>query len=621
LEQVTARPTDGAPTGASAPSSVFAIRQTTIWWLLAFGALAGALSEIAVILGARLALGRITLLNPQGVWLSPLATGAILLFPLGFAWFGAGSGGNRRRALLAGTFVSASLAALTPLLVLKGRLHLLAIVALALGVGVQTARLAGWRPELFVWWLKRATIALGAASLLGALGFNLTRARRERTATDSLSAPAPDAPNVLLLVLDTVRALSMSVYGHQRPTTPFLAELAAQGVRFDRAIASAPWTLPSHATLFTGRYPNELSATWSVPLDGRYPTLAEQLSARGYATAGVVANLRYTSYEFGLDRGFAYYRDYDVSLSEMWRTSALSRELIMGIAKRVDGEPGLGRQWAPRINERFLHWIDRRPQGRPYFAFLNYYDAHAPYAPPAPYDTLYLGRRPSRRDPAIDSITPQQLSDLEAAYDASIARLDAGLRSLFHELDQRGALRNTLVIVTSDHGEEFNEHGVMSHGSSLYFPSVHVPLLMTWPEGLPAGRVVVAPVTLRDVPATILAFAGRGDTPSPIPGYSLAPHWTDTAAVAELSPRLSEVDFARNLPAGTPITLGDMKSVSVGDMRFIRRGDGKEEMYDIGGDPREAHLLAGGPTTDSVRTMMRALLDSVRRGDSRSLRR
>jgi arylsulfatase A-like enzyme len=591
-------------------------------WLLAFGALGGALAEIAVILGARFALGRITLFNPQGIWLSPLATAAILLLPTAIAWWVAGRGGRRDRAVLAATFIAISLAAFVPLLVLKGRLHIVALVALALGAGAQGARLARVRPESFLRALRLSTMALGAASMVGAIGFNAVRGWRERTTLANLPPSAAGEPNVLLLVLDTVRALSLSVYGHTRPTTPFLTELAARGVRFDRAIASSSWTLPSHATLFTGRFPHELSASWSDPLDDEYPTLAERLASRGYVTAGVVANLRYTSYEFGLNRGFAYYRDYDVSLSELWRASALSRELIMGIAKQVDGEPGLGRQWAPRINERFLRWIDKRPTDRPFFAFLNYYDAHGPYAPPAPYDTLFLGRRATVRDPSISPFTPTQLAEIETAYDASIAYLDAGLRELFAQLERRGALRNTLIIITSDHGEEFNEHGVMSHGSSLYLPSVHVPLLMVWPERLPAGRVVAAPVTLRDVPATVLDLSGgstRHGTDA-LPGNSLAPHWTDTIAVPERSPRLSEVDFARNLPAGTPITLGDMKAVSLHGLRYIRRGDGKEELFDIATDPRESRPLLGTPSLDSLHQRLRAVLDSVRVAANRGSR-
>src|SRR5262249_1413595 len=126
-------------------------------------------------------------------------------------------------------------------------------------------------------------------------------------------APPRGAKNVLLIVLDTVRAQSLSLYGYSRDTTPNLRRIAARGVRFDQALSTAPWTAPSHASMFTGRWPHELSIGWSRPLDATHPTLAEFLSARGYKTAGFVANTTYCSYETGLDRGFARYDDYDVT--------------------------------------------------------------------------------------------------------------------------------------------------------------------------------------------------------------------------------------------------------------------------------------------------------------------
>ena len=126
--------------------------------------------------------------------------------------------------------------------------------------------------------------------------------------------PPPDAPNVLLIVLDTVRADHLSLYGYRRPTSPTLERLARRGVRFDEARATAPWTLPSHASLFTGRWPHELGVKWLTPWRGNDPTLAEYLGSRGYATAGFVANTLYCSYDSGLGRGFTRYDDYILDL-------------------------------------------------------------------------------------------------------------------------------------------------------------------------------------------------------------------------------------------------------------------------------------------------------------------
>jgi arylsulfatase A-like enzyme len=590
---------------------------TLLLLLVAVAGMAGSVGEAAIILGARAVLHRFTLFNPQGIWLSAIATALLAAIPLAIAWV-IGSRRRRDAGLAAATGVAVALAALQPLLVLKDRLHPLALLALAIGLGVQAARMALARPALLPAVIRGSAIALAVVVVAGAAWFNVGRALRERAAIAALPDGAPGRPNVILLVLDTMRALSMSAYGHDRPTSPFLMELAARGARFDRALSTSPWTLPSHSTMFTGRYPHELSSAWSVPLDGTFPTLAERLRDAGYVTAGVAANLRYCSYEFGVSRGFDRYRDYDVSVSEMWRSSAITRELIMAVSRRVNAEPGLGRQWAPRINERFLDFVDDRPQDKPFFAFLNYYDAHGPYAPPAPYDTMFLGRRPSVVDPGRSSYTPAEIEDLRAAYDASIAYLDAQLRVLFGELARRGLLENTVVILTSDHGEEFNEHGVMNHGSSLYFPSVHVPLFVVWPGRIAAGTVVTEPVTLRDLSATVLDLVG-GSPSGTLPGTSLATHWRGAPSLADSSLRIAEVDFAQNLPAGTPVTHGNMKSLALRGIRYIRRGDGHEELFDISADPWESTNLVGDSAHQGALFQLRDLVSRLPSGGSATL--
>ena len=133
--------------------------------------------------------------------------------------------------------------------------------------------------------------------------------------------PPANSPNVLLIVLDTVRADHLSLYGYERPTTPNLERLAKRGIRFDNARATAPWTLPSHASMFTGHWPHELGAKWMTPLRGNLPTLAEYLGAHGYATAGFVANVVYCSQETGLARGFTHYEDYVLEKLAPLRTS------------------------------------------------------------------------------------------------------------------------------------------------------------------------------------------------------------------------------------------------------------------------------------------------------------
>ena len=199
--------------------------------------------------------------------------------------------------------------------------------------------------------------------------------------------PSGDPPNVLLITLDTVRADHLSLYGYERPTSPVLERLARSGVRFDEARAAAPWTLPSHASLFTGRWPHELGVNWNDPLDGEYPTLAGYLGSRGYATAGFVANTIECSYDNGLDRGFAHYEDYILEYLLPFRTAWLFDHAVRASDRRwactwaarstsARYAPSTSRgsrpttlQWrrkdAGSINRAFLDWLSRRPRAQP----------------------------------------------------------------------------------------------------------------------------------------------------------------------------------------------------------------------------------------------------------------
>ena len=215
--------------------------------------------------------------------------------------------------------------------------------------------------------------------------------------------PPPAARNVLLIVWDTVRAENLSLYGYGRRTTPNLERLAGRGVRFDLAFATSSWTLPSHASLFTGRWPHELGVGWTSPLRPDVPTLAEYLGARGYDTAGFVANLEYCGRETGLDRGFAHYDDYPIEPYETFtRYVGLGHRMELPswacVLERLV-EKATGRSWelSPRSSEHvkrgaevdreFLDWLSwQQGRRRPFFAFLNYNDAHSPYEVAGPLD-------------------------------------------------------------------------------------------------------------------------------------------------------------------------------------------------------------------------------------------
>ena len=328
--------------------------------------------------------------------------------------------------------------------------------------------------------------------------------------------PPPGSPNVLLIVLDTVAAGHLSLHGYERPTSPTLDGLARRGIRFDRVQATSSWTLPSLASAFTGRWPHELSVGWLTPLDATHPTLAEYLGSRGYATAGFVANTFYCGSDTGLGRGFTVYRDYIFPELSAFKWAALiNRPLegmrsihefmrqrlkavfLQGLLSTFDAG---NRKPASAVNREFLDWLSvRRQPERPFFAFLNYYDAHYPYK--LPEGSIHrFGARP-RTEREIDLIEywraggQARLSVREDAfvrdcYDDCIADLDEQLGRLIDELGRRDILDQTWLIVTADHGESFGEHpGVFGHGTSLYQTQLHVPLVIIPPRGT-SPRVV-----------------------------------------------------------------------------------------------------------------------------------
>jgi arylsulfatase A-like enzyme len=290
------------------------------------------------------------------------------------------------------------------------------------------------------------------------------------------------------------------------------------------------------------------------------------------------------------------------------------------IRRIIGNDRLLGRKDAPEISHAFLDWIQHR-QGRPWFAFLNYYDAHRPYQPPAPFDTLFASGE-IRPDPRFrqdeDPENPWTDGDARnfiAAYDGAIAYLDAELGKLFAELERRGEFRRTLVIVTSDHGEEFGEHRLYDHGHSLYQPALHVPLLLWWPGEAPAGLRIEEAVSLRDIPATVAHAAGIG-TESPFPGRSLTRFWQGDAGVPDTV--VSGVRRVARQPAWYPASRGDLIALAVDSLRFIRNlGDDSGELYNYLADPGErVRLEATDPGRTSVQRF-RARIDALLAGTTR----
>lgn len=525
----------------------------------------------------------------------------------------------------------ATLAIWGPLL--RAPIHGLASLVVAAGAARLSSR---WVADHAAGFGRFAALSLAGflVVMVGTAATGLWRdAAAERGARARLPAPPSQAPNVLLVVMDTVRAESLGLHGYARDTSPNLSRWARAGVQFRWAMSPAPWTFPSHCSFLTGRWPTALDAHWKPVLDSNVPTVAEFLAGRGYLTAGFAANTFWCSYESGLDRGYVHYEDYPLTPATILGCTQPGRWLLENLR-----DPGdyCAAKWsraqsrdAAGINRAFLDWLSREQgSGRPFFAFLNYLDAHEPFLPPRD-GGLRFGLRPGSAaesrmlleywDRDKRTLRPRDVELARDAYDDCIAALDRQVGALLDQLDRRGVLANTVVIVTSDHGEEFGEHGVFNHGFSLYAPEVHVPLLILGPS-IPAGRAVDRPVGLRDLPSTIADLAGLGAV-APFPGRSLASCWRSEGDAGDARPltAFSEVDIPVEIipqRGRGPSQRGLTVSLVDGGLHYLLDVRGTEELYDLAADPGESRDLhkdpARAPALDRFRNALGEILRETR---------
>jgi arylsulfatase A-like enzyme len=366
--------------------------------------------------------------------------------------------------------------------------------------------------------------------------------------------------------------------------------------------------------MFTGRWPHALSTgPWS-PLDATYPTLAEYLRDRGYETAGFVANREYCGHEFGLSRGFVHYEDYRSTPGQaaLYTSPGHTAMQKLPLVQALQTYDNLGRKSAEQLTTDFLRWHRRRTGDAPFFAFLNYWDAHDPYTPPRSYARRFAPPGSRGGAPPIEPPDTERLAALRGHYDASTAYADAQVGVLMDELAQRGVLDDTLLIVLSDHGEHFGEHDLMLHGGSLYTQEIHVPLLVRFPQVAQPGASVAAAVSLRDLAATVCDLIGLAEG-APFPGRSVRPTRAEPGRSTE-EPVISEADQVQHLSAHYPAARGRLASLVRDSLHFIwHAADGQEELYDLDADPGEANDLAGqanAPILAELRGALRAALSA-----------
>ena len=399
-------------------------------------------------------------------------------------------------------------------------------------------------------------------------------------------APRSDLPNLLLITVDTLRADHLSAYGYRLPTSPNLDHLAEGGVRFADATVPWPKTWPAVASMLTGKYP----ATTGVrlhprrPLPSEHETLAERLGDMGYATAAVVANVN-VGEGFDFDQGFdTFVESWQEGLERAGGTAALVTD--PGEVKRFTG--------AAVVTDHAVELLDGMEANRPFFLWLHYIDPHGPYRPPEPYAGLWEGEYEAKEVP-FDSLPPYQrqhdgagrpISDIShyiANYDREIRSFDDQLGRLLADLERRGLRDDTLIVLTSDHGESLDEDGYhLEHGATPYQPAAGVPFVLSFPGRLPRGRVVASPVGLIDLLPTVFELLGL-EAPPGTQGQSLVATWQGADP--------SEFVFMESgsyEPSQLSVRKGRWKLARLRAPRDRRVFEREEvELYDLEADPEE----------------------------------
>jgi arylsulfatase A-like enzyme/Tfp pilus assembly protein PilF len=406
-----------------------------------------------------------------------------------------------------------------------------------------------------------------AAALFLALGAWLAAGSAPRGLSDASAPVAARTPNVLLVTIDTLRIDRVGAYGSRRGLTPVLDRLAADGVLFEQAVVQVPLTRPSHACILTGKLPFQhgIRDNLSFPLSAEHRTLAEFLRDRGYATGGFVGAFMLNS-QSGLNRGFQVFDD---ALGDKAGGSAFLAE---------------HQRRAAEVEKRAGAWIEAAARGsRPFFAWVHFYDPHSPYDPPAPFAARY------RAQP----------------YDGEVAYTDAVLGSLLARLDRVRVRENTLVVVTSDHGEGLGDHGEAEHGFFLYDTTLHVPLVVRWPAGLPAGRRVPGVARSIDLVPTILDVVGSGAAAPGLAGRSLAPAMSRSGGGSAADDVSS---YAETLFPRLYFDCADLRAVRAGGWKYVEAP--RPELYDLAADPGErANLFAR--EGQRARVLRSRLLDAL----------
>jgi len=433
-------------------------------------------------------------------------------------------------------------------------------------------------------------------------------------------------PNVLLVSIDTLRADHLEAYGYERRTAPALAALAEQGALFEDVVAVANWTLPTHASLFTGMTPRLHGVeTKNDALAEGLPTIVDRFEEAGYRTAGVYSN------PF-LDAKFGWARAFDEYVHVKPGGYERAGEPIGSKIGDRPRPPGLREEdyfvdvTSPEVLELGLDVLRRHEAAgdeAPFFLFLHFNDVHSDYIPPEPFDwrhdpdyegTLRAERYPTNPD-IHRGMDPRDLEHVRALYDGEISWVDRHVGRVLEALDAMGARDDTLVVVTSDHGEGFYERRWKEHHYGLYRELLHVPWIVRWPGRIAPGTRIERLVSQADIPPTILDLAGLEPLPT-ADGVSRADWLTGAPAGGGPPPHAVSASY---LYTESPQTTVDTFSLRTEDLAVTYRKRGEDgparfEVYDRRADPLEQHPLPpGDPRYERALSLLAQARDEIAR--------
>lgn len=479
--------------------------------------------------------------------------------------------------------------------------------------------LIAWLGRRFLW----ATIGLMAIGLLIHI---LLVSKKESVSKLKLSASLPrvERPNILIILADTLRVDRLGCYGSPYPTSPFIDSLAAGGVLYENYINQSHWSLPSHASLFTGLYSSQHQASLGNPiLDEQIVTLAQVLKAVGYQTADFCTN-PWLNKDNGMLRGFDHaYSGERYSYFLFFKKRIMKIRWLASLLKQHKKLPDF--RGIIKHLHKWFQW--RYKKDEPLFMFINLLPPHFNYSPPEPFRSEFAKQRLKEVDEkkmvlmsnfhypmsGMEKLAQETLRDndlletLNALYDGEVAYTDALVKEIITEFDQRNLLKDTLVIFTSDHGDYIGEHNLFGHENSLYETLIHVPLIINYPRLFPQGKRINTPVQQIDVFPTILGLLGidkTGLTPEGLRYHGIDLRKPELVAKSRIL--VSETDykftdwqsnlgltktvkwawcFARRWPV-------QIKSARYNNYKYLRYNDGYEELFDLAKDPGEEVNLA-----------------------------